>query len=234
MPNELVLILVLFSVYTLVILWYRLFGVKGLMCFSVLVTIAANIEVMIVIEAFGMEQTLGNILYAATFLVTDILSETEGKKTSQKAVNIGIAASATFVFLSQTWLWYTPSASDSVFPAVQALFSGIPRIIIVSLAVYAITQKFDVWAYHKWWDWTTEKFGDRTRFLWLRNNGSTLISQFFNTVLFTVGAFAGTYNFSTLLSIVASSYIIFIVTSLLDTPFVYWARKIHQKRSSCG
>ena len=98
--------------------------------------------------------------------------------------------------------------------------------MLTSFLVYAICQRFDVWAYHKWWAFTTKKCGDSTRFLWLRNNGSTLVSQFLNTLLFTFGAFAGIYDFSTLLSIVWSSYIIFIVTSLADTPVVYLARKI--------
>ena len=50
-----------------------------------------------------------------------------------------------------------------------------------------------------------------------------------NTVLFTFGAFWGTYDLATLLSICASSYIIFIVTSLLDTPAVYIARRLKEK-----
>ena len=104
MANEWILIIMLFVTYSLVILWYRLFGAKGLISFSVLATIAANIEVLIVVNAFGIEQTLGNVLFASTFLIADILSETEGKKESQTAVNIGILASATFVLLSQSWL----------------------------------------------------------------------------------------------------------------------------------
>ena len=51
----------------------------GMMAFTVFATIAANIEVMILVDAFGMEMTLGNILFATTFLVTDILSEVAGK-----------------------------------------------------------------------------------------------------------------------------------------------------------
>ena len=59
-------------------------------CFTAIATITANIEVLIMVDAFGMEQTLGNILFASTFLVTDIISEVDGKKAAQKAVNIGI------------------------------------------------------------------------------------------------------------------------------------------------
>ena len=58
----------------------------------------------------------------------------------------------------------------------------------------------------------------------------TLISQILNTLLFTFFAFYGTYDMKTLISIFASSYVIYIFTSLLDTPAVYLARKISDKR----
>ena len=73
---------------------------------------------------------------------------------------------------------------------------------------------------------TSKKCGDSKRYLWIRNNAATLISQLINTVLFTLAAFYGIYPASTLLSIMLSSYVIFIVTSLCDTPVVYLARRM--------
>ena len=45
---------------------YKLFGKQGLFCFTSIATIAANIEVLIMVKAFGMVMTLGNVLFAAT------------------------------------------------------------------------------------------------------------------------------------------------------------------------
>lgn len=218
--------LTLFLIFGLVIASYRFFGETGLYCWTVFATILANIEVLLMINAFGMEMTLGNILFASTFLVTDILSEIAGKKQAQRAVNLGIVTSVCFIIISQSWLLYTPSETDWAGPSFHTIFSNTPRLLLASLLVYAISQKFDVWAYHKWWAYTTKKFGDSKKYLWLRNNGSTLISQLLNTVLYTFGAFLGMYDMATLISICLSSYVIFIFTSLLDTPFVYLARKI--------
>ena len=229
--NELLLIASLLVVYGGVLLAFRLFGKTGLYCFTCIATITANIEVLILVNAFGMEQTLGNILFASTFLVTDILSEIAGKKEAQKAVNLGIFTSVLFIIISQSWLLYQPSANDWAQEPIRSIFSNTPRLMIVSVLVYAICQRFDVWAYHKWWNFTKTKFGDEKRFLWLRNNGSTLISQLLNTVLYTFGAFWGMYEFPVLLNIALASYVIFIVTSLADTPFVYLARKINEKMS---
>lgn len=226
MNNEILLVLSLIVLYGAVLAMYRLFGKTGLYCCTVFATITANIEVLLMVEAFGMEQTLGNILFASTFLVTDILSENEGKKEAKTAVNIGIAVSLGFILVSQSWLLYTPAQSDWARESFEAIFSNTPRLMLVSLIVYAICQRFDVWAYHKWWALTEKKCGDKARFLWIRNNGSTILSQILNTLLYTFGAFWGMYDIGTLLSICISSYAIFIVTSLADTPAVYLARKI--------
>lgn len=186
MSNEILLVLSIFIIYGSVIVMYKLFGKQGLFCFTSIATIAANIEVLIMVKAFGMVMTLGNVLFASTFLITDIVSEVYGKKDAKRAVHIGITTSIVFIIFSQWWLLYTPDSTDFAMPAMQTI-------------------------------------------LWLRNNGSTLISQFLNNILYTFGAFWGIHDFKTLISIAISSYVIFIVTSLADTPFVYLARRISKK-----
>lgn len=226
MSNELLLLLSIIVIYSSVVLAYRFWGKSGLYCWTVLATIAANIEVLIVVDAFGMEQTLGNILFASTFLVTDILSETEGKKAAKKAVSVGIAASVIFILISQSWMLYKPNTNDWVSPAIATIFSNTPRLMFSSISVYTLVQLFDVFAYHAIWRFTTKLCNDSKKYLWVRNNAATLISQFFNTLLYTFFAFYGVYNNETLLNIVFSTFAIYLVTSLLDTPAVYIARRI--------
>lgn len=228
MENELLLLLSFVVIYGGALLAYRLFGTHGLYAVNALATVVANIEVLIVINAFGMEQTLGNVLFAVTFLITDILSENEGKKTARNAVFVGILASVLFLLISQSWLLYKVADSDWAMPAFQTLFSNTPRMLFASLSVYAVSQIFDVWLYHAWWKLTERKSGDSRKFLWLRNNGSTLVSQLVNTILFNLIAFWGTYDTPTLVSIIAAGYVVYIFTSLLDTPAVYIARKMKE------
>lgn len=234
MTNELLLIGSLIFIFSTALAVYGFFGRAGLYCLSCAATILANIEALILVNAFGMEQTLGNVLFAVTFLITDILSECEGKKAANKAVWLGIFTSVFFLLLSQSWLLYIPAESDWAMGSIKAVFSNTPRMLIASFVVYAASQMFDVWLYHKWWALTEEKTGDRRKFLWLRNNGSTLLSQLLNSFLFTLLAFWGTYDGPTLVSIFLSSYVIFIFTSLLDTPAVYLARRIHERKNKNG
>ncbi|MGN0477622.1 MAG: queuosine precursor transporter [Ruminococcus sp.] len=231
MINELLLIGSLVVIFSSALVAYYIFGKAGLYAVTAIATVTANIECLILVNAFGMEQTLGNVFFAVTFLVTDILSENEGKKEANKAVGIGIFTSVFFILISQSWMLYTPSESDWVMPSIEGVFSNTPRMMISSLVVYAISQIVDVQLYHAWWKFTQKHFGDKKRFLWLRNNGSTLISQVLNTSLFTLFAFFGTYDVPTLLSIMLSSYVIFVVTSLCDTPAIYLSRLIKAKRA---
>ncbi|MBQ7942156.1 MAG: queuosine precursor transporter [Muribaculaceae bacterium] len=228
--NEFLIILSFIVVYGCVALFYRLYGKTGLVAMNVAVTILANIEVLLLVDAFGVEMTLGNVLFASTFLITDVLSENHSKKDANRAVIISSLCSVFFVAVSQLWLLYTPSPNDWAQGAFKTIFAVTPRVVCVSLLVYLVSQLTDVWLYHKWWEWCKKRFGNARSGLWIRNNGSTLISQFFNTLLYTFLAFYGMYPADVLWSIFISSYAIYIVTSLLDTPVVYWCRHIHEKQ----
>ena len=227
--NELLLILSLLVAFGGTILFLKVFGKGGLYAWIGICTVLANIEVTILVRAFGMDQTLGNTLFAATFLATDILSELYGKKDAGKGVLAGIFTNLTFILLSFMWVHYIPAEGDWSNEFVKGLFSNTPRMLISSLIAYVISEGIDVFLYHAWWNLTEKKTGSHTKMLWFRNNFSTLISQFVNIVIFNFGAFLGLYTFKELVAITLSCYVIYVATSLLDTPFVYIARKIVSK-----
>ena len=110
--NELLLIGSIFIIFGAELLFFKLFAKSGLYVFTAIATIAANIEVLIFIKAFGVDMTLGNVLFAATFLCTDIISEVYGKREARKAVTIGIITNITFVVFAQWWLLYTATNPD--------------------------------------------------------------------------------------------------------------------------
>ena len=230
MHNELLLLLSIIVVYGGVLLAFRLFSTEGMCGFMVFATICANIEVLLLIEAFGIEQTLGNVMFASPFLITDILNEPAGKRSPERAVNLGIFTSVMFIIVSQMWLAYDVAANDYLRPYFGAIFSQTPRVMLAGLAAYIVSQKLDVFLYRRFWAMTTKKFGDSERFLWLRNNCATLIAQLVNTLIFTLGAFWGVYPQDTMMQIVVWGYVIYIFTSLLDTPALYMARWLAKSR----
>ena len=70
MINELLLVGSLLFIFGGALFAYNFFGKAGLYAVTVIATITANIEALIMIRAFGMEQTLGNVFFAVTFLVS--------------------------------------------------------------------------------------------------------------------------------------------------------------------
>lgn len=232
--NEIVLIFQILLFFGGVVGMYRLFGSKGVMAWSILATVAANIECLVQIDAFGMSMTGGNILFASTFLATDIISEMYGKKEANAVVNISIVTSVLFVLISQTWLFFAPNAVDFAFPHVQGIFKSVPRVMIASLVTYAIVQKTDIWLYHLIWKLTAKACQSNDRFLWLRNTGATMISQFFNAILFNFGAFlmmTPEYTVGYCWKISMATFVIYVATTILDTPFIYLARHLGMNKS---
>ena len=228
--NEMLLAGQVLLAYGAVVVAWRFFGRSGLYAWSVLATVAANIEVVAQVRAFGMDMTLGNVLFASTFLVTDVLSEMCGKAEANRAVRIGIFGSVCFVLVSQMWMHFVPGQEDFALPHMREVFGNTPRIVAASLLVYAVVQHLDVLLYHAFWRWTDRLFQNHRRWLWVRNNGSTMLSQLCNSVLFTFGAFWGTFPARYLWGIVGSSLAIFVATSLLDTPFIYLCRRLPEGR----
>ena len=227
--NEVLLFLSVFIFFGGLVAFFRFFGKNGIFVWTVICTIAANIEVLILVHAYGMDTTLGNVIFASSFLATDIMSEVYGKKEAGKCVRIGIVANITFILISQSWFLYVPAAADTMATPIRTVFANTPRVMLSSLFAYAVCEMYDVWAYHFLWDWSDRKWGNHKKFLWLRNNGSTLVSQLINVVVFNVCAFVGVFPWSILVQILTFGYAIFVVTSLLDTPFLYWARRIAEK-----
>lgn len=234
MTNEILLVASLLFAFGGLLVMFSFFGKGGIFAWIAVSTILANVEVPVLVNAFGMEQTLGNTLFATTFLATDFLSEFYGKKEASRGVFLGVAASAAFVFFSAIWRFYTPSPNDFAFEYLKNLFANTPRIVAASFVGFAASEFLDINLYEKWWAFSEKLCGNKRAFLWLRNNGSTLLSQAINITIFNVLAFAGVFDTSTLISVTISCYVIYIATSLLDTPFIYLARLLWERNVRDG
>ena len=222
MSNEIIFVASVLIYLGSVLLLYKLFGKNGLFAFAIFGTLLGNIAVCKTIDLFGVSTTAGNVLYASTFLVTDILSEKYGKKEATKAVKYSFAIMLLWLLGTQLNLMYMPNANDYISPSLQVVFGLVPRITIASLIGFVCSQNIDVFLYHFIWS----KTGENTKKLWLRNNGSTLISQAIDTVIFTTLAFWGVYPTEVFISILITTYVFKAIVALLDTPFIYLARKI--------
>ncbi|MDA3850241.1 MAG: queuosine precursor transporter [Spirochaetaceae bacterium] len=218
MNNEFLWIIMLVANFAIILTVYKTLGKLGLFIWIPIAVILANIQVVKLIELGGITATLGNIIYASSFLVTDILSENYGKKEAKKAVIIGFLAMVSMTLLMNLALVFKPAAFDESQSHLQAIFSLMPRITLASFAAYWLSQLHDVWAYRFW---MKKKPG--RRFIFLRNNMSTLVSQLIDSLVFTAIAFGGLLEWAIFWEIVITTYVLKVIVAILDTPLVYLA-----------
>lgn len=220
--NEILFFLTIIITLSLVIISYKLFSKNGLYAWIALATIIANIEVSKCIDMFGLSVTLGNVIYGSVFLATDLISEIYGGKEARKAVYVGLFAMIVFTILSQISLVYIPNEEDTVSYLMELLYGFMPRICISSMVSYLISNILDTYIF----DWIKNKF---PKHLWLRNNGSTMISQLIDSILFNALAFMGVFTYKTLIEIIITTYILKLIIAICDTPFIYLAKRLNIK-----
>ncbi len=228
MNNEIFWLAELLLNFFLIILAYRLFGKWGLIMWIPVSVIVANIQVVQTVQLFGTVATLGNVVYATSFLITDILSENYGKEEAKKAVWIGFFSLISMTILMNLTLFYTPLAGDSfalqTHEATSTIFGLMPRIAVASLTAYMLSQHHDVWAFHFW----KNRFPAH-RHLWIRNNLSTFVSQIIDSAVFVMIAFYGVFETGMLFEVFLTTYFLKFIVAAADTPFVYWGKRIHKK-----
>ena len=207
------------------VILFRLFGKAGLQVAIATAIILANLQGPKLTIIFGIETTLGVIFYSSIFFATDVLSENYGKDAARKAVHMGFAVSVIVLLMLSLALMYLPSDrpatagfSNDIHNAFATILNFTPRFVAGSLLAYIISQRFDVWAFHRIKQMTGEKW------LWLRNNGSTMASQVVDTLIYALVAWWGTVDLITALKLGAAKYVFKIVIALIDTSFIYWAR----------
>ncbi len=187
-------------------------------------------------EIFGLTIPLplavGVLPYPITFLCTDFISELYGRQRANHVVMVGLLLNAFVV----TFLWIggslppAPVLTETGLPETTAYDFAFYRIrqltigaVFASMIAYLAAQLCDVWLFHFWKRLTQGKH------LWLRNNGSTLVSQFVDSfAVITITHFwanglpidASEAIWPQLWVFIASGYVFKLVVALIDTiPF---------------
>ncbi|MCH2478798.1 MAG: queuosine precursor transporter [Gammaproteobacteria bacterium] len=213
------------------VLMYRFFGRYGLLACIVLSILLANLQGPKLTVIFGMETSLGVIFYSSIFFATDLMSEKFGKKAADNAVMMGFSVSAIILIMLSISLLFLPSTqnqqtfSSEVHESFVRILDFTPRFIFGSLFAYLISQRFDVWCFHKIKAWTNG------RHLWLRNNLSTMASQTVDTTLYALVVWWGVVDLEQAISLGLAKMVFKIAIAAFDTPFIYWARSWSVKNS---
>ncbi len=202
--------------FSLVVLIEKLFKKEGLYVWLSIATILANLTVCKMIGVFNYTTSLGNVLFASTFLATDIMSEKYSKEDAKRGVYLSIFSGIIFIVITQLTLLFIPSSDDVVNEAMKTLFAVSIRTTSASMLMFFISNMMDIHIYNK----LKDKYPDK---LWLRNNVATILCNCIENYFFNTLAFIGIFKMSVIISIATTTTIIEIIIALCDTPFLYIA-----------
>ena len=225
LSTELMWFIMLIFCFTSILIFLRLFGYIGIFIYSALAIIAGNIQVLKTVDFFYSPEpvALGTILFASTFLCTDILSEYFGREKARMNILIGFCAFLFMTILMVITIGFKPSSEDWVQDSLSNVFTPMTRFFIASMIAYLISQYFDVWFFNYIRKFTSQKY------LWLRNNLSTVASSLVDNTIFSIFAWIllspepiSLYN--VIMIYILGTYLLRIIIALLDTPFIYVAK----------
>ena len=209
--------------FTLTILIEKIYKKEGLYTWISIATIIANILVCKSITLGRFITNLGNVLFASSFLATDIISEKYSEKDSKKAINLAVFSQIVFLIMTQIALLYEPNNIDIAHNSMKTLFSINIRVSLSSIFMYWISNQANVYLYNKLKKRKENK-------MWLRNNVSTILCNCLENFFFTFLAFIGIYQVTEILEIALVASLIEFIISLLDTPFLYLSVILDKKR----
>jgi|TARA_B110000438_G_scaffold64139_1_gene64675 uncharacterized integral membrane protein (TIGR00697 family) len=166
---------------------------------------------------YTFEISVGILPYPITFLATDLISELYGKKKADQVVISGLIASV-FVMIIILIANAVPSTvwspvDDSLF---QKVFGLQGMAVFASMIAYLSAQFIDVRIFHFWKKLTKGKH------LWLRNNGSTIVSQLVDTAaVLILLCLAGVIEWSRFWLLLENGFLFKVLVAFLDTPIIY-------------
>lgn len=189
--------------------------------------LAQVIAAKIAIFDFGLFQVTApaaSVIFAVTFLVTDIVNEKFGRKEVNRMILIAFYAQLAMV----AFLYIATSLPPAPFWGNErewAVILGlVPRITFASWITFLISEGLDAYLF----DVVRRRTGPKH--LWARNLFSTVPAIFIDTVVFVFLAFAG--SDLPLWPMMLGQFTTKYVVAVIDVPFVYANRAVLGPRLS--
>ncbi|MEL0083224.1 MAG: queuosine precursor transporter, partial [Gammaproteobacteria bacterium] len=178
---------------------------------------------------FDQTLTAGLITYPLTFLITDMVSEIYGKRRADRMVFMGFAMTLVMLAIVQlsialpaSPLWSSTIAigladGEAMQNAWLASFGVGGWLVTGSMCAYLVAQLTDNWLFHFWRRVT------HGRYLWIRNNGSTMFSQLVDTFIVNSFLFYGAFGWEFIegVKVMAVIYLFKLAIAAADTPLCY-------------
>lgn len=163
--------------------------------------------------------SVGVIPWPIVFLSTDLINEYYGKQGVRRITNIGVIMIIyTFFIIFATMI---PRAAEGISPVTEEAYRQVLSqslwIIVGSIIAFVVSQIIDVLVFHVF----RRKTGGRL--LWMRATGSTVVSQFIDSVVILGIAFylPGKITLSQYFGFAITNYSYKVGIAILITPLIY-------------
>ena|ERR1700722_2526762 len=225
-PPEILTLGLLLSCGLVILFLLRLFGSVGLMVYSSLAVVIANLQVQTATTYHFFKEpiALGTVVFSSIFIVSSILTEYYGKEQARKAVWLSFTGMILVTFFMLLTIGFKPASGFyEAHKAMCTLFFPAPALIAASLIAYAAGQFNDIWIFAALSRLT------RGQLLWLRSLLATLIGAFLDNLIFSVLAWmvfaSHPLSWKTVFfTYVLGTYLLRIFVAFVGIPFIYLAR----------
>jgi queuosine precursor transporter len=241
LPTETMLAIELVVVFSLIPLVLRPFGAAGMFIFIAVGIIAANVQVLkaVTFSFYAAPIPMGTVVFSATYIATDVLTEYYGRATARKAVWLGFSAMLLMTIMMLLIMGYKPMTAEEAGEGmawalpnndhIMALYMPQATLLVSGLTSYLVSQFNDIFVFQKIRQWTGR--GQ----LWARACGSTAVSALVDNTVFSTLAW---YVFPRLLgqtdqavdlytlifTFILGTYWIRLAMAFLEAPAIYAAR----------
>ena len=234
-PSEIASLL-MFLVCVLAILAACWYGYGALCAYNALAIVVANIQVLRLGSYLSTPEpiALGTVLFATTYLVTDIITEHYGARAARRTILISFVAQlvvSLWMLLCLAHPGLHPNVAidgkvmeqqNQIFKSMWLIFVPSIRFFAASLVSYVTTQLIDISLYQ----WIRQRSNDR--YLWLRQNASMFVSGFLDNLIFSILAWIvlspNPLSFNTvIISYVLAGCVVRIIVNIMGTPVLYWS-----------
>lgn len=236
LPLEITSIILLIICIISILTLFKLFGAQGLYIHSIVAILAANIQVLKVIQFnfYNSPVALGTIVFASTYLCSGILSEHFGEQAAKKNIWYSFSAQILMTFLMLITIGHKPLFLNNtniinnfnhqhlilVEQALNTLFTPLPRILFASLISFIISQYSGILIFNLAKNFTLKKY------IWLRTIALLTFSTTIDTFIFNLLAWKLLSPTPLDFTIILHTYIICTLITqgciiILSTPVIY-------------
>lgn len=180
--------------------------------------IAGNLLGTKIFSFWIISASVGIFMYPLTFLITDIIEEVYGREKTRSFIIAGFFSLILVIILTVIGVVLPPASRYEFNAEYITVFAPSLRITVASIIAFLIAQYHDILAFDFW------KKKTSGRFLWFRNNASTIISQFIDTTIFMFIAFymvTPKFTADFIFALIVPYFTLKVVVAFCDTPFCY-------------